>query len=76
MLLDTSRLDGNFSPADSGRCDKILDALRPEDQVAVIDFNGKGAKLQLPFTTDHNRVAYAIGIICLPVKARRRCMTP
>jgi VWFA-related protein len=62
MMLDTSGSTVTFRQQIQGAALRFLDALRPEDRVAVVDFNGKGAKLQLPFTTDHNRVAYTIGI--------------
>ena len=62
MMLDTSGSTVTFRQQIQGAALRFLDALRPEDRVAVVDFNGKGAKVQLPFTTDHNRVAYTIGI--------------
>ena len=62
MMLDTSGSTVTFRQQIQGAALRFLDALRPEDRVAVIDFNGKGAKLQLPFSTDRNRVAYTIGI--------------
>ena len=62
MLLDTSGSTVTFRQQIQGAALRFLDALRPEDRVAVIDFNGKGAKVQLPFTTDRRRVAYTIGI--------------
>src|SRR5437763_3882566 len=62
MMLDTSGSTVTFRQQIQGAALRFLDALRPEDRVAVVDFNGKGAKLQLPFSTDRNRVAYTIGI--------------
>lgn len=62
MLLDTSGSTINFRQQINQAAVRFLDALSPQDRVAVIDFNGKGPKLQLPFTTDRNRVAYSIGI--------------
>ena len=62
MLLDTSGSTVTFRQQIQGAALRFLDALRPEDRVAVIDFNGKGAKLQLPFSTDRRRIAYTIGI--------------
>jgi Ca-activated chloride channel homolog len=62
MLLDTSGSTITFRQQISQAAIRFLDALSPDDRVAVIDFNGKGAKLQLPFTTDRNRIAYTIGI--------------
>jgi VWFA-related protein len=60
MMLDTSGSTVTFRQQIQGAALRFLDALRPEDRVAVIDFNGKGPKLQQPFTTDHNRAAYTI----------------
>jgi len=62
MLLDTSGSTVTFRQQIEGAALRFLDALRPEDRVAVIDFNGKGTKLQLPFSTDRHRIAYTIGI--------------
>ena len=62
MMLDTSGSTVTFRQQIEGAALRFLDALRPEDRVAVIDFNGKGAKVQLPFTTDRHRIAYTIGI--------------
>lgn len=62
MLLDTSGSTINFRQQINQAAVRFLDALSPQDRVAVIDFNGKGTKLQLPFTSDRNRVAYSIGI--------------
>jgi len=61
MLLDTSGSTVTFRQQIEGAALRFLDALRPEDRVAVIDFNGKGAKVQLPFSTDRHRIAYTIG---------------
>src|ERR1043166_3787542 len=63
MLLDTSGSTVTFRQQIEGAALRFLDALRPEDRVAVIDFNGKGAKVQLPFSTDRHRIAYTIGIV-------------
>ena len=62
MMLDTSGSTVTFRQQIQGAALRFLDALRPEDRVALVDFNGKGAKLQLPFSTDRNRIAYTIGI--------------
>jgi len=62
MLLDTSGSTVTFRQQISQAAIRFLDALTPEDRVAVVDFNGKGPKLQLPFSTDRNRIAYTIGI--------------
>ena len=62
MLLDTSGSTVTFRQQIEGAALRFLDALRPEDRVAVIDFNGKGPKVQLPFSTDRRRLMYTIGI--------------
>ncbi|MFN2578940.1 MAG: VWA domain-containing protein [Pyrinomonadaceae bacterium] len=62
MLLDTSGSTVNFRQQIHQAALRFLDALRPDDRVAIVDFNGKGAKLQLPFSTDRRRIAYTIGI--------------
>jgi len=62
MMLDTSGSTINFRQQINQAALRFLDALSPEDRVAVVDFNGKGAKLDLPFTTDRGRIAYAISI--------------
>jgi VWFA-related protein len=62
MLLDTSGSTVTFRQQINQAALRFLDALGPDDRVAVIDFNGKGTKLQLPFSTDHRRIAYTIGI--------------
>jgi VWFA-related protein len=62
MLLDTSGSTINFRQQINQAAVRFLDALSPQDRVAVVTFNGKGPKLQLPFTTDRNRIAYSIGI--------------
>jgi len=63
MLLDTSGSTVTFRQQIQGAALRFLDALRPEDRVAVVDFNGKGTKLQLPFSTDRRRIAYTIGVV-------------
>ncbi|HJZ82632.1 MAG TPA: VWA domain-containing protein [Pyrinomonadaceae bacterium] len=62
LLLDTSGSTVNFRQQINQAAIRFLDALSPDDRVAVIDFNGKGAKLQHPFSTDHNRIAYTISV--------------
>ena len=62
MMLDTSGSTLTFRQQINQAALRFLDALGPDDRVAVIDFNGKGTKLQLPFTTDRRRIAYTIGI--------------
>jgi Ca-activated chloride channel homolog len=62
MMLDTSGSTITFRQQINQAAVRFLDALSPQDRVAIVDFNGKGTKLQLPFTTDRNRIAYTIGI--------------
>jgi VWFA-related protein len=62
MMLDTSGSTVTFRQQIQGAALRFLDALRPEDRVAIVDFNGKGPKLQLAFSTDRHRIAYTIGI--------------
>ncbi len=62
MMLDTSGSTINFRQQINQAALRFLDALGPDDRVAIVDFNGKGAKLQLPFSTDRRRIAYTIGI--------------
>ncbi len=62
MMLDTSGSTINFRQQINQAALRFLDALSPDDRVAVVDFNGKGPKLDLPFTTDRGRIAYAISI--------------
>src|SRR5437016_8949137 len=60
MLLDTSGSTINFRQQIEQAALRFLDALTPEDRVAVVEFNGKGVKSQLSFSTDRRSVAYAI----------------
>ena len=62
MMLDTSGSTINFRQQINQAALRFLDALSPDDRVAVVDFNGKGTKLDLPFSTDRSRIAYAISI--------------
>jgi len=62
MMLDTSGSTITFRQQISQAALRFLDALGPDDRVAIVDFNGKGPKLQLPFSTDRRRIAYTIGI--------------
>ena len=61
MMLDTSGSTINFRQQINQAALRFLDALSPEDRVAVVDFNGKGPKVDLAFTTDRSRIAYTIG---------------
>ncbi len=60
MLLDMSGSTLGFRQQIQGAALRFLDALSPEDRVAVVAFNGKGVQLLLGFSTDRRRVAYAI----------------
>lgn len=60
LLLDMSGSTVNFRQQIRGAAIRFLDALSPADRVAVIQFNGKGVKSLLGFSTDRHRIAYAI----------------
>jgi VWFA-related protein len=60
MLLDMSGSTVGFRQQIQMAALRFLDALTPEDRVAVVEFNGKGVKSLLGFSTDRRRVAYAI----------------
>jgi VWFA-related protein len=60
LLLDMSGSTVNFRQQIRGAALRFLDALSPEDRVAVVQFNGKGVKSLLGFSTDRRRIAYAI----------------
>src|SRR5712692_3284806 len=57
MLLDMSGSTINFRQQIQGAALRFLDALAPEDRVAVVEFNGKGVKYLLGFSTDRGRIA-------------------
>jgi Ca-activated chloride channel homolog len=59
LLLDVSGSTINFRPQLKLATQRFLDALAPEDRVAVIQFNAKTKKL-IDFSTNRNRIAYAI----------------
>jgi VWFA-related protein len=61
LLLDTSGSTVNFRPQIKSAAGRFLDALAPEDRVAVIQFNAK-VKGLTGFTTDRKKAAYAIEI--------------
>jgi VWFA-related protein len=61
MLLDMSGSTVNFRQQVQTSAIRFLDALKPDDRVAVIQFNGKGVKSLMAFSTDRGRTAYAIG---------------
>lgn len=60
LLLDMSGSTVNFRQQIQAAAIRFLDALAPEDRVAVVQFNGKGVKSLLGFTEDRGRIAYAI----------------
>ncbi len=59
LLLDVSGSTLNFRQTLKQAAIRFIDALSPEDRVAVIAFNNKVRTLQ-NFTTDHKKIAYAI----------------
>src|SRR5215831_8861324 len=60
MLLDMSGSTLTFRQQIQQAALRFLDALAPDDRVAVVEFNGKGVKSLLGFGTDRRRTAYAI----------------
>ncbi len=60
MMLDMSGSTINFRQQIQQAALRFLDALAPDDRVAVVEFNGKGVKTLLGFSTDRRRTAYAI----------------
>lgn len=62
MALDMSGSTINFRQQIQQAALRFLDALGPDDRVAVVEFNGKGVKTLLGFTTDRRRSAYAISL--------------
>jgi VWFA-related protein len=60
MLLDMSGSTLGFRQQIQQAALRFLDALAPADRIAVVEFNGKGVKSLLGFTTDRRRTAYAI----------------
>ena len=60
LLLDMSGSTINFRQQIRAAALRFLDALGPEDRVAVVQFNGKGVKSLFGFSTDRHRTAYAI----------------
>lgn len=60
LLLDMSGSTVTFRQQIQSAALRFLDALAPDDRVAVVQFNGKGVKSLLGFSTDRGRIAYAI----------------
>jgi VWFA-related protein len=61
LLLDTSGSTINFRQQFKSAAWRFLDALAPEDRVAVVQFNAK-VKALAGFSTDRKKTAYAIEI--------------
>jgi VWFA-related protein len=61
LLLDTSGSTINFRQQFKSAAWRFLDALAPEDRVAVVQFNAK-VKALSGFSTDRKKTAYAIEI--------------
>jgi VWFA-related protein len=61
LLLDTSGSTVNFRQQFKQAAWRFLDALAPEDRVAVVQFNAKVKSLS-GFSTDRKKTAYAIQI--------------
>ena len=62
MLLDMSGSTVNFRQQINQAALRFLDALGPDDRVAVIYFNGKGVHELIGFTSDRRKTAYAISL--------------
>ena len=60
MMLDMSGSTVTFRQQINQAALRFLDALKPDDRVAVISFNGKGVHELNGFTTDRRKTAYAI----------------
>jgi VWFA-related protein len=61
LLLDVSGSTINFRPQLKLATQRFLDALAPEDRVAVIQFNARTKKL-IDFSVNRNKIAYAIDL--------------
>lgn len=61
LLLDVSGSTINFRPQIKLATQRFLDALAPEDRVAVIQFNAKTKRL-INFSVNRNKIAYAIDL--------------
>jgi VWFA-related protein len=59
LLLDMSGSTINFRPTLKQSALRFIDALGPEDRVAVVAFNERVQTLQ-PFTSDRRKIAFAI----------------
>jgi VWFA-related protein len=63
LMLDMSGSTINFRQQIASAALRFLDALAPADRVAVVEFNGKGVKSLLGFSTDRRKIAYAITVL-------------
>src|SRR5258706_1638852 len=63
LMLDMSGSTLNFRQQIRAAATRFLDALTPEDRVSVVQFNGKGVKSLIGFSTDRNRAAYVINTL-------------
>jgi VWFA-related protein len=63
LMLDMSGSTLTFRQQIRTAATRFLDALTPEDRVAVVEFSGKGVKSLIGFSTDRNKVAYAINVL-------------
>lgn len=59
LLLDVSGSTQNFRPTIKQSALRFVDALHPQDRVAVVIFNDK-TKTRADFTTDRKKIAFAI----------------
>jgi VWFA-related protein len=60
LLLDMSGSTLNFRQQIQQAAVRFLDALGPDDRVAVVQFNGKGVKSLHGFTTDRRAIVWAL----------------
>src|SRR5262249_57651024 len=63
LLLDMSGSTITFRQQIRGAALRFLDALTPEDRVAVVQFSGKGVKSLMGFSADRGRAAYVIATL-------------
>src|ERR1051325_5146088 len=62
MMLDMSGSTVTFRQQIQQAALRFLDALGPDDRVAVVSFNGKGVHELIGFSTDRRKTAYAISL--------------
>jgi VWFA-related protein len=63
LMLDMSGSTVNFRQQIRAAALRFLDALSPDDRVSVVEFSGKGVRSLIGFSTDRNKVAYAINVL-------------